>query len=91
MWPFGPSYLKIVDAKKAKQQEALARAVPPILSPGGDEKFINATEIVSRIQKRDWTASQVVEAYIAQAAKAHAITNCLTEGLCLPEVPLERN
>lgn len=39
-----------------------------------------AHEIVSRIEKGDWTAREVVEAYISQAAKAHIATNCLTEG-----------
>ena len=39
-----------------------------------------ATEIVNRIEKREWTASQVVDAYIARAALAHQRTNCLTEG-----------
>jgi amidase len=40
-----------------------------------------ATEIVSRIEKGEWTATQVVEAYIARAAFAQATTNCLTEGI----------
>lgn len=40
-----------------------------------------ATEIVSRIEKGEWTASQVIEAYIARASLAHAATNCLTEGV----------
>ncbi|KAG6909035.1 hypothetical protein DXG01_002309 [Tephrocybe rancida] len=79
MWPFSPSYLTIVDEKKARQQKALTLG-PPTLS-SHDDKFTSATatEIVARIQKGEWTASQVVEAYIAQAIKAHTITNCLTE------------
>lgn len=36
---------------------------------------------MQNIEKGDWTASKVVEAYIARAAYAHAKTNCLTEGM----------
>ena len=39
-----------------------------------------AHEIVSRIENGEWTALQVLEAYIARAALAHERTNCLTEG-----------
>ena len=41
--------------------------------------FDTAQEIVSHIEKGEWTASQVLEAYIARAAIAHERTNCLTE------------
>ena len=39
-----------------------------------------ASEIVTRIESGEWTASEVLEAYIARAAFAHSRTNCLTEG-----------
>jgi amidase len=39
-----------------------------------------ASEIVTRIEGGEWTASEVLEAYIARAAFAHSRTNCLTEG-----------
>ena len=39
-----------------------------------------AKEIVERIYKGEWTASQVLEAYIARATLAQDMTNCLTEG-----------
>lgn len=39
-----------------------------------------ASEIVKNIENGQWTASQVVEAYIARAAFTHQFTNCLTEG-----------
>jgi hypothetical protein len=42
-----------------------------------------AVEIVSRIESGEWTATQVLEAYISRAAFAHAKTNCLTEGKAL--------
>lgn len=41
---------------------------------------ILASQIVKNIANEQWTASQVVEAYIARAAFAHQFTNCLTEG-----------
>ena len=49
-----------------------------------------ASEIMTRIESGEWTASEVLEAYIARAAFAHSRTNCLTEGsrlqfLCLCE------
>ncbi|KAG6890091.1 hypothetical protein C0995_012040 [Termitomyces sp. Mi166 len=81
MWPFTSSYLTIVEEKKAKQKEALKSiSVPQDLSSEYD-KFINATatEIVTCIENGEWTASQVVEAYIFRAVQAHAATNCLTE------------
>jgi hypothetical protein len=45
-----------------------------------------AVEIVSRIERGEWTATQVLEAYISRAAFAHAKTNCLTEGKFLNTV-----
>ena len=39
-----------------------------------------ASEIVKRIESGEWTASEVLEAYITRAAFAHSRTNCLTEG-----------
>jgi Asp-tRNA(Asn)/Glu-tRNA(Gln) amidotransferase A subunit family amidase len=38
-----------------------------------------AGEIVARIQSGEWTAAQVLEAYIARAVVAQRRTNCLTE------------
>ena len=40
-----------------------------------------AKEIVQRISKGEWTASEVLEAYISRALLAQDMTNCLTEGL----------
>jgi hypothetical protein len=51
-------------------------------SPGGGSA---ASQIVENIQDRTWTASDVLEAYIARAAQAQQATNCLTEGTwCTP-------
>jgi amidase len=53
-----------------------------------DDDFLNAVaEIVSRIERFEWTATQVLEAYISRAAFAHAKTNCLTEGIFLTRIP----
>jgi hypothetical protein len=43
--------------------------------------FRQASEITQRIGNGEWTASQVVESYIARAAYAHSITNCGTESV----------
>lgn len=45
-----------------------------------------ASQIVENILAGKWTASKVLEAYIARAAQAQEAMNCLTEGtyrLCL--------
>ena len=39
-----------------------------------------ATQIVENIQAKVWTATAVLEAYLARAAQAQDATNCLTEG-----------
>jgi len=40
-------------------------------------------EIVQNIEKGVWTSTQVVEAFISQACRAHERTNCITEGWLL--------
>ncbi len=35
---------------------------------------------MQRIAKGDWTASDVLDAYLARAVLAQDVTNCLTEG-----------
>lgn len=49
-----------------------------------------AREIVERISKGEWTASDVLEAYIARATLAHQRVNCLTEGLSVCRSPMRR-
>lgn len=39
-----------------------------------------ASQIVENISAGKWTASVVLEAYIARAAQVQEATNCLTEG-----------
>ena len=38
---------------------------------------------MENIQAGTWTASEVLEAYIARAAQAQQAMNCLTEGTCV--------
>ncbi|KAJ7180615.1 amidase [Mycena filopes] len=81
MWPFTSGY-KVLSAAKLKQR-ASALSAAPKFNPDEHGVFLKATasEIVSRIESREWTASQVVNAYIARAASAHETTNCVTEVL----------
>src|SRR6266849_9867433 len=53
-----------------------------------------ASQIVENILAGMWTASVVLEAYIARAAQAQQAMNCLTEGtyrLCLSHLNLVCN
>lgn len=43
--------------------------------------ILTASEIVLHIEKGEWTASDVLEAYISRAIYAQEKTNSLTEGL----------
>ncbi|EKM81874.1 hypothetical protein AGABI1DRAFT_112104 [Agaricus bisporus var. burnettii JB137-S8] len=78
MWPFGSSYLTVV-AQKCDQRFRALESAPQVTNEHRPFLHATATEIVSRIKKGEWTASQVLEAYIAQAKVAHDQTNCLTE------------
>ena len=70
-----------VDAEHSQYTRATGKAFnvgPYILA-----RLLNmpsAPEIVRNIESEKWTASQVLEAYIARASLAHATTNCGTEG-----------
>ncbi|KAH7868391.1 amidase signature domain-containing protein [Lentinula edodes] len=87
MWPFSLLWSTdrtkaraVIEAKRAERDRLIASA--PELSVRHNQFLkAGAHEIVSRIEKGDWTAREVVEAYISQAAKAHIATNCLTEVL----------
>ncbi|KDR65722.1 hypothetical protein GALMADRAFT_260127 [Galerina marginata CBS 339.88] len=84
MWPFSASNAAIVNEKRDQRAQALAD-IPQDISPIQSEYLkATASEIVSHIQKGEWTASQVLEAYIRRAAFAHAKTNCLTEVMLGP-------
>ncbi|KZV71564.1 amidase signature enzyme [Peniophora sp. CONT] len=78
MWPFS-SRNPAVEAKLAARDTVLSTAHD--FSEAEHQSFLNATatEIVRRIEKGEWTASTVLEAYIARAAQAQEQTLCLTE------------
>ncbi|KAI0675519.1 amidase signature enzyme [Trametes maxima] len=82
MWPLrAPPHSDVARRKLALRDDALraARALP---RDGPDaDPYLRATakEIVQRISKGEWTASEVLDAYLARAALAQDLTNCLTE------------
>ncbi|KAI0051046.1 amidase [Auriscalpium vulgare] len=78
-WSSSPSWQDVSAEKRAQRDNLLASAQP--FAPAEHQQYLDATatEIVQHIQKGEWTASVVLEAYIARAAQAQAQTNCLTE------------
>ncbi|KAJ6606604.1 amidase [Mycena vulgaris] len=70
MWPFSSEY-KVLSESKTRQ--------PP--STHGAFLKATASEIVDHIQRGEWSATQVVTAYIARATLAQETTNCVTEVL----------
>ncbi|OCH93682.1 amidase signature enzyme [Obba rivulosa] len=87
-WPFSSSSWKDVALhKRAHRDEAVAVAraadngSPSSSEPLENQAYLRATapEIVKQIGSGEWTASQVLEAYIERAVLAQNITNCLTE------------
>ncbi|KAJ7445802.1 amidase [Mycena galericulata] len=81
MWPFSSGTQVLCAAKQSQRSERLAQAPKFSVSEHGPFLKATASEIVRRIQRGDWTASQVVSAYIARAALAQETTNCVTEVL----------
>jgi hypothetical protein len=79
----GRVQVKAAVESKRGERERLITAAEVTAVTAEHEQFlkVGAHEIVSRIEKGDWTARQVTEAYIAQAIEAHRATNCLTEVL----------
>ncbi|KAN0132779.1 Amidase signature domain containing protein [Lactarius tabidus] len=70
-----------ISSKRARRAEALKHA--PAFSADEHQKYLNATatQIVENIQEKVWTATGVLEAYLARAAQVQDATNCLTEVL----------
>ncbi|KAJ6500398.1 amidase [Mycena sanguinolenta] len=81
MWPFSSGYRAIAEGKQKERDNAISAAPKSNLNEHGVFLRATASEIVDRIERGEWTASQVVNAYIAQAAVAHKTTNCVTEVL----------
>ncbi|KAI0278662.1 amidase signature domain-containing protein, partial [Russula brevipes] len=72
-------YRETIEAKRARRTDALQHA--PAFSAEEHQRYLNATasQIVENISAGTWTASTVLEAYIARAAQVQQATNCLTE------------
>ncbi|KAH9851937.1 amidase signature enzyme [Lenzites betulinus] len=80
MWPFSsPAYLEIARRKQAHREDALRVARALHGADAGLYLRAPAKEIVERIAKGEWTASDVLDAYLARAVLAQDLTNCLTE------------
>lgn len=84
MWFFSGSNVAVVAAKREQRATAIAQvnlnsAIHDVTSDQAIIIRATASEIVSSIKTGKWTASQVLEAFIARAVLAHAKTNCLTE------------
>ncbi|KAF8920609.1 amidase signature domain-containing protein [Mucidula mucida] len=86
---FFASNKHVIDAKRAEQSRRLAESA---VAKGNTDHHaylwatgaFNSTDddpsdIVANIKQGKWTSSEVLEAYIQRAIKAHALTNCLTE------------
>lgn len=83
MWPFNSGGYKVLAEAKQKERDGALSAAPKFTGSVAEHgAFLRATasEIVSRIERGEWTASQVVSAYIAQSVLAQQTTNCVTEG-----------
>lgn len=68
-----------ISSKRTAREAALAHASTYDALKHDSFTSATATEIVQRISASEWTASQVLEAYIARAVEAQRRTNCLTE------------
>ncbi|KAJ3790424.1 amidase signature domain-containing protein, partial [Lentinula aff. detonsa] len=82
MWPFhGLDYKPVVQSKRAERARLLSTA--PKSSSFKQQAILNSRvqELVDGIKNAEWTATEVLEVYIAQAVVAHELTNCATEVL----------
>ncbi|KAJ7497727.1 amidase [Mycena latifolia] len=70
-------------AKRATRDAVLEKERQSSVPSTSGSVFTRSTaqEIVKNIERKVWTASQVLEAFIAQSLVAHAATNCITEVL----------
>ncbi|CAK5279392.1 unnamed protein product [Mycena citricolor] len=81
MWPFSSSFRRIVDPKLQQRDALIANVTLAAVDSKDSDAILNATatEIVAGISRGEWTASRVVDVFIAQAVAAHKTTHCLTE------------
>ncbi|KAF7311652.1 putative amidase PB8B6.03 [Mycena kentingensis (nom. inval.)] len=80
MWPFRSECELRAQTKLTRRAELLSVASA---YSSDSAKFLKATasEIVENIRKGEWTASQVVNAFISRSVEAQDKTNCITEVL----------
>ncbi|RPD64393.1 amidase signature enzyme [Lentinus tigrinus ALCF2SS1-7] len=85
MFSESPGYRQISRRKQAARDQVIQGngADAPLAEGAQAEQYLRATapEIVEHISRGEWTASAVLEAYVARATKAQSLTNCLTEVL----------
>ncbi|KAH8093799.1 amidase signature enzyme [Cristinia sonorae] len=86
MWPFtsSSSFTAVVQSKQEERGQALIKALASSSAAHGTADSAvylaaSASTIVDHIASGQWTASEVLEAYIARAVLAQSTTNCLTE------------
>ncbi|KAF8556541.1 amidase signature enzyme [Imleria badia] len=70
-----------ISSKHSARDKALALASPYDSDTHDPFLHATATEIVESIAAGKWTASQVLDAYMARAVVSQAKTNCITEVL----------
>ncbi|KIJ14359.1 hypothetical protein PAXINDRAFT_169765 [Paxillus involutus ATCC 200175] len=70
-----------ISSKRSAREKALASA--SVYDSATHDRYLNATatEIVARIGDGEWTASKVLEAYMARTVLSQTKTNCITEVL----------
>ncbi|KAJ7130606.1 amidase signature domain-containing protein [Mycena epipterygia] len=68
-------------AKRETRDQELKKEAQDNPDPSNLFTRSTAHEIVTNIERGVWTASQVLEAFIAQSLVAHSATNCITEVL----------
>ncbi|KAK3676376.1 hypothetical protein LTR78_003652 [Recurvomyces mirabilis] len=78
-----PSWSIKVEQKRKARDDALK---PFLNQQAGDKddaitKIVDVVELASKVAQGEFTTTEVVEAYIRKAVKAHQKTNCITEVL----------
>ncbi|KAF7320523.1 hypothetical protein HMN09_00136000 [Mycena chlorophos] len=74
-----PNFKALAEAKRDQRAAALDAAPPFVFSKHAKYLDASASQIVAKIGAGEWTASEVIEAYISRAAEAQKVSNCTTE------------
>ncbi|CCA70440.1 related to amidase (acetamidase) [Serendipita indica DSM 11827] len=87
MWPFSqPNWKSIAASKQQTRQELVDEALTTLATTSADSSTdqytrASASEIVKNIESGQWTASDVMEAYIIRAGTVQRLHNPITEVL----------